>query len=510
MGNVCARRTALSNAGGRLDYVDRDARKYKSTREDLLAVHDTAADLLGGKYWQTLAAEAQAAFAKAAPEQRTRIDRFGREISLKAREAHEIMLPLPNGVLERLTPAQVAKTVAEDFERYTGQPCHVALHWNARKTNLHVHILYAERKLLEVPEVKIAERNLFFDEQGRRRYKKKEILDDAGQLRPGCSIIRKGEVYEQHAFSGVDQKMGTRSWLADLKEKWALPLLNGPLHGDVELSMFDYSTGKLPLQHVGDVAHVDTDRARGSRAGIELDNELTREYNGMVDDGRILPRDAVEIQKAVLAAPKPERGKVLAQKLDEWEARQARREHRQRQVGGVSIPMPPLPPELKTPATQEAVPVAQAPPVDPSILIEQLRQAVLDETKRREQLLVERGLIGPRSQQQLADLIDKGKIPVLWLDGSKVNCTTFTTPELAVARSADTAEPFQAPAEPAHAGQEKDIQAAERPQADADPGRAASMGEYRNSIRDARAADRAGGVDRQPVQRKRGGKDISD
>lgn len=49
--------------------------------------------------------------------------------------------------------------------------------------------------MLEQPEVKIATRNMFYDEQGKHRRTKKEILDEQGNIRAGCSIISKGEVY---------------------------------------------------------------------------------------------------------------------------------------------------------------------------------------------------------------------------------------------------------------------------------------------------------------------------
>ena len=55
--------------------------------------------------------------------------------------------------------------------------------------------------MLEHPEVKIATRNMFYDEQGKHRRTKKEILDEQGNLRAGCSIIPKGEVYESHIFT---------------------------------------------------------------------------------------------------------------------------------------------------------------------------------------------------------------------------------------------------------------------------------------------------------------------
>ncbi len=70
--------------------------------------------------------------------------------------------------------------------------------------------------MLEHPEVKIATRNMFYDEQGKHRRTKKEILDEQGNLRAGCSIIPKGEVYESHIFTKKDEWFKsdafTREW----------------------------------------------------------------------------------------------------------------------------------------------------------------------------------------------------------------------------------------------------------------------------------------------------------
>lgn len=58
---------------------------------------------------------------------------------------------------------------------------------------------------MEQTEVKIATRNMFYDEQGKHRRTKKEVLDELGNLRAGCSIISKGEVYESHIFTKKDE-----------------------------------------------------------------------------------------------------------------------------------------------------------------------------------------------------------------------------------------------------------------------------------------------------------------
>lgn len=74
------------------------------------------------------------------------------------------------------------------------------MHHNTRQTNYHIHLIFSERQELAEPEVKIAARNMFYDENGKHRRTKKEILDDQGELRKVCYIIPKEEPYSGHYF----------------------------------------------------------------------------------------------------------------------------------------------------------------------------------------------------------------------------------------------------------------------------------------------------------------------
>ncbi len=87
------------------------------------------------------------------------------------------------------------KRMVDEFKKRYGVECFAAPHHNKRKTNLHIHMIFAERKRLEQPTEKTATRNMFYDEQGRHVRTKKEILDGDGNICKGCKIIKKGEVY---------------------------------------------------------------------------------------------------------------------------------------------------------------------------------------------------------------------------------------------------------------------------------------------------------------------------
>ena len=275
MPNLMVQATPLPNVRGRISYASSPKKQ-----ENLLVTYDGAADLLEGKYWKTLAKECRTAY-----------EQFG-DKSKKCCEGRELMVMLSNSLLERMSPEEIVKTIAEEVKEKLGLDCFVALHFNKTKKSLHAHIIFGERELLQEPVIKIAERNLFYNAEGKRCYKKSEILDENKQLLPGCKIIKKGEVYEQRYFSSVDTKYHERDWLADVKTNVFLALRNGKLKGDVEITEYDASTGKLAQQPIGKKADPET------AAAIEANNENVKRFNQFVDE-KVVPQDAaLKIQKA--------------------------------------------------------------------------------------------------------------------------------------------------------------------------------------------------------------------
>lgn len=287
MPNLYARATALPNVAGRIDYISNPKRQ-----ERLLATYDAAADLLDGQFWKQLAKESQTAF-----EQFSGKTRNGKE--LKCCEGREIVIALSNSLLDRLPPDEIARVIADEFREKLGLTVVVGLHLKHdadSPDNLHAHVVFPERELLEEPVIKTAERNLFFDANGKRRYKKSEILDENKQLLPGCRIVKKGEIYEQHFFGSVDARYSDAAWLAEVKTGVILPLRNGKLKGDVEITEYDPSTGKLPLQHVGKMLHVKKADRMEIRSRIEAYNEAVRQYNRLVDEGKVSKKHAKIVQ----------------------------------------------------------------------------------------------------------------------------------------------------------------------------------------------------------------------
>ena len=291
MPNLFARQTALTDVCGRLDYISNPVRQ-----ENLLSTYDNAADLLDGQYWEILAKESQAAFTQHGEMTRRVKDKKTGEIvekELSCVEAREMIMLVGNELLNRMSPDEILKTAVDTVSEMLGRPVFGALHLNKSTSSLHIHLIYAERELLKEPVVKVAERNLFFDAQGKRHYKKSEILDENKQLLPGCRIVKKGEVYENRCFGAADPKFSRKGWLKKMKTDCILALRNGELKGDIEITEYDPSTGMLPQQYIGKAVY-EQDPELAER--ISRYNADVREYNAAVRMGWLSHDEALMVQ----------------------------------------------------------------------------------------------------------------------------------------------------------------------------------------------------------------------
>ena len=153
--------------------------------------------------------------------------------------------------------------------------CVSALHHNKRKTNYHIHLIFIERKLLPEPDIKIATRSVFYDETGKRVRTKKEITGEDGQIRKGCTVIKKGEIYESHLFTVKDDKFKSEPFLREVKEIYT-DLINRHISNpEQQLKVFDKNSVYLPTKKIG--------KNNPKAAEIETDNAARQEWNRTAD-----------------------------------------------------------------------------------------------------------------------------------------------------------------------------------------------------------------------------------
>ena len=168
----------------------------------------------------------------------------------KCIEGREFIIALPESFVEYKAD-DVVRLFTDSFHKRYGVECSAALHHNKKMTNYHIHLVFSERKMLEHPEVKIATRNMFYDERGKHRRTKKEILDEQGNLRAGCSIILKGEVYESHIFTKKDEWFKNDAFTRGIKEMFT-EIINSHVKEETEkLSVFQQGGVYLATKKIG-------------------------------------------------------------------------------------------------------------------------------------------------------------------------------------------------------------------------------------------------------------------
>ena len=242
----------LSNVKGRISYITSHARQ-----ENLYATYRTA----DNPFWSNLAKECQKEFKRSG-------------VDGKCIEARELIIALPE-VYTTYEPQQVLEDFTEEFRRRYDVECVSALHHNKRKTNYHIHLIFSERTLLPEPNVKVATRSVFFDETGQRVRTKKEIIGEDGQIRKGCTVIKKGEVYESHLFATKDERFKSEPFLEEVKQVYTAHINRHIADPEQQLKVFDKNGVYLPTKKIG--------KNNPREEEIKADNAARQEWNRTAD-----------------------------------------------------------------------------------------------------------------------------------------------------------------------------------------------------------------------------------
>lgn len=242
----------LPNVRGKVRYISDPKRQ-----ENLYATFTN----VESKYWFYLSKENQEDFRKSGTEG-------------KCIEARELIIMLPSSLIQ-YDPNMLLKYFSAKFVEKYDVAVASALHHNKAKTNLHIHLIFSERQAFDIPERKSAARNLFYDENGKHVRTKKEILDERGEIRPGCRIIKKGEVYEINLFKPKNQEFKFKKFTEEMKYYYT-DLINELVKDPAEkLKVFDKNSPYLPTRKIG--------KNNPKAEEIQIDNYLRQEWNHMVD-----------------------------------------------------------------------------------------------------------------------------------------------------------------------------------------------------------------------------------
>lgn len=269
------RQYKLDDVCGRCDYIGNPDRQ-----ERLYATYSTVEP----EFWRELA-------------EQNRYD-FKRSNSKgKCIEARELVIALPESFQE-YDRELLLQLFVEQFRSTYGVQCTAALHHNKKKTNYHIHLIYSERKVLEKKEIKRASRNMFYDEKGKHVRTKKEILDENGNVRQGCYIIPKGEIYEMSFFDSKEEIFKKNSFLNEVKQMYT-DLMNQLIKDEAEkLSVFEPDGLYLATKKIG--------KNNPKADEIQADNEARQEWNRTVDEALVAgvaSEKVAEVKKENISLP---------------------------------------------------------------------------------------------------------------------------------------------------------------------------------------------------------------
>ena len=243
----------LHDVKGRITYISSHAKQ-----ENLYAVYETT----DRSYWREIAKCNQEEFRKSGTEG-------------KCIEARELIIALPESFSDLYDPDKLLQLFTERFKEKYGAECIAALHHNKRKTNYHIHLIFSERELLPQPIEKTATRNMFYDENGKHVRTKKEILDEAGQLRKGCRIVKKGKIYERTLFAPKNKLFKQETFVDEAKHFYT-DLINLLVKDEKEkLHVFDKDGLYLATKKIG--------KNNPKAEQIQADNEKRMKWNREVD-----------------------------------------------------------------------------------------------------------------------------------------------------------------------------------------------------------------------------------
>ena len=243
----------LTNVSGRITYIS-----SKAKQEYLYATYTTVSER---SFWRELAKCNQESFRQSGTEG-------------KCIEARKLIIALPESFIY-YEPEYLLRRFTDHFKQNYKVECISALHHNKRKTNYHIHLIFAERQLLDKPIEKIATRNMFYDERGKHRRTKKEILDEAGNIPKKSKVIRKGEVYEKNLFTKKNELFKADGFLDEVKRLYTDLINVCAIKEEDKLQVFDRNGMYLATKKIG--------KNNPKAAEIEADNMERVRWNQAVD-----------------------------------------------------------------------------------------------------------------------------------------------------------------------------------------------------------------------------------
>lgn len=242
-------------------------------------------------------------------------ERQNRKTDQRNNEGREVIIALPNEWAD-LRPDELKQRAATVASTAVGKTTDLqwAVHWNKTRTNLHLHVIFSERKKTET--VKRWDRDVYLTADGKvaRRKADRACGSDGTVLPP---VHRKGDL-QASGFTVKDTRYKDMQWWSTMKERVTATLSRlGATLDDREL---------IPQFHQGKGSEAPLIRAKNDV--IKINNELWKRYQEVypgVDQERLkeLLFDAA-LKGQVLRLYRGRSGLMMDDRLtlEEWQAQE--------------------------------------------------------------------------------------------------------------------------------------------------------------------------------------------
>lgn len=193
MANLYARDTALTDVKGRSDYIS------NPSRQEEILLHEKNMKYTWNDY--------------------VNFENENQKTHFKNVQARETVVALPNELSEN---KDQLKSFCDDIAKSlygNNRDYEYSVHWNEKRTNLHVHFIYSEREINSEAQIKRYKRDLWVDGKTGRTCSKNA---------PGAILrCQKGDIqrdkdgnpkYDTSPFTIKDKKYNNKNWL-DVRNK---------------------------------------------------------------------------------------------------------------------------------------------------------------------------------------------------------------------------------------------------------------------------------------------------
>lgn len=245
----------ITEVVNRLDYIKREGKYSEKKLAEQLVL---SKDFFGEENWQKLAD-----FEKAESER----------LNQKLNEARELIIALPNQMFTSPDAESQYDLLAKDLAKE--QPYAYAIHWNSSKTNLHMHLLLAERQMTQELEPKTYRQDIWAKADGSMAMKKEDrvyLKHKKGDIQRDENGNIKYKESKNSGFSLKNPELKSKVWLQNLSKNVQETLQSL----GYEITTYDPKGPYLAEKHQGKGNNAYTKR-------VKKENEYVKKFNKEIE-----------------------------------------------------------------------------------------------------------------------------------------------------------------------------------------------------------------------------------